>query len=335
MIPAIQVIKINNCNISKKEATSIGKVLSDFKSIRELDLSNNNMSQEVAKEIADGLMRAKQLEIARFANNPAMGTGSISILYNLAFNPKIQLIDFHKVSLRSNEHAESLYKLLNISGSIETLILSNTSVGNYLSEDFFKALGDSRTLTYLNMNDDSCMSGPKLEYLGKALAMNKKKNGSLIHLGIKSAINTNTALENFILNMKISDKDQEDWYGDRKVAKEMKGDQLEKNYHFGLKSVDMGNCSITQSAFKMKAKLKENKPKWPHFMHFLTSPILESINLENCNLSKSDAELLTYAVNENPVGECKLKNLNIMRNKNFTKDGFKMFASLVGQNKHM
>lgn len=136
-MPTLQVIKITKCNISKKEATSIGKVLSDFKHIKELDLSDNNLSNVIAKEIADGLMRAKQLEIAKFANNSSMGDGATSILYNLAFNPKIQFIDFTNVRLNSNAQAESLYKLINISGSIETLILKNTLVNNFLQQEFF------------------------------------------------------------------------------------------------------------------------------------------------------------------------------------------------------
>jgi len=45
--------------ISNVDAKALGKVLSDFKFIKELDLSNTSMSSDQSKEIADGLMRAK------------------------------------------------------------------------------------------------------------------------------------------------------------------------------------------------------------------------------------------------------------------------------------
>jgi len=46
----------------------------------------------------------------------------------------------------SVETAEALYKLLSISGAIETLNLSKTNVFNYLTEQFWKAVGESKTL---------------------------------------------------------------------------------------------------------------------------------------------------------------------------------------------
>ena len=66
---------------------AIGKVLSDFKQIRLLDLSFTNLSGDSSKEIADGLMRAKQLEVLKLDNNPSLKVDQI--IYNLAFSPKI------------------------------------------------------------------------------------------------------------------------------------------------------------------------------------------------------------------------------------------------------
>ena len=43
-------------------------------------------------------------------------------------------------------------KLIKISGAIETLNLRNTKVESYLTEDFFKALGENKTLKYLNLD---------------------------------------------------------------------------------------------------------------------------------------------------------------------------------------
>ena len=68
-------------------------------------------------------MRAKQLEIFKASNNPSMGTAMNTIIYNLAFSPKIKLLDLSNNKGTNHDTAEALYKLLKISGAIETLIL--------------------------------------------------------------------------------------------------------------------------------------------------------------------------------------------------------------------
>ena len=91
-------------------------------------------------------MRAKQLQILKVGKNPSIGTGANSILYNLAFSPKISYIDFSDDSLNNYDTAEALYKLIKISGSLETLILKNSYMNNLLKEEFFVALGENKTL---------------------------------------------------------------------------------------------------------------------------------------------------------------------------------------------
>lgn len=55
----------------------------------------------------------------------------------------------------SAQTAEAIYKLLKISGAIESLNLSNSGVFRYLTEDFYTALGENKTLNYLNMDHNS------------------------------------------------------------------------------------------------------------------------------------------------------------------------------------
>ena len=105
-----------------------------------------------------------------------MGNGCKAILYNLAFSPKIKHIDISGLKTGNAEVAEALYKLIKISGGIETLLLRKTGVQKFLTEDFYKALGENKTLKYLNLDHDSSQD-PAL--MGKAIAMNAYKNGSL------------------------------------------------------------------------------------------------------------------------------------------------------------
>lgn len=93
--PNLVTLKVRNTTITMDDAKAIGKVLADFKFIRELDVSKANLSVDTAKEIADGLMRAKQLEIFKCEVNPNMGKTLDMIIYNLAFSPKIKFIDLH------------------------------------------------------------------------------------------------------------------------------------------------------------------------------------------------------------------------------------------------
>lgn len=55
----IQILKFTNLSLNANDTKAIGKVLADFKNIRELDLTNSKCNDSSIKDIADGLMRAK------------------------------------------------------------------------------------------------------------------------------------------------------------------------------------------------------------------------------------------------------------------------------------
>jgi hypothetical protein len=97
-----------------------------------------------------------------------------SVIYNLAFSPKIKFIDLE--GMKSDAEAvEALFKLLTISGSIETLNLRHASVNNILNEEFFKSVGQSQTLKYLNLDlDTEVANNTFILNLAKAISMNAK-----------------------------------------------------------------------------------------------------------------------------------------------------------------
>ena len=64
------MLKITNYTIKRDDAKAIGKFLSEQMTIKELDFSNSNLTTDCAKEIADGLMRAKNIEILKLRENP-------------------------------------------------------------------------------------------------------------------------------------------------------------------------------------------------------------------------------------------------------------------------
>jgi len=130
-------------------------------------------------------MRAKQLEVIKVGSNTQMGKGVNTLIYNLAFSPKIRYIDLSNLANTDNETAEALYKLIKISGAVQTLILQNSSVVPQLTEDFYKALGENKTLEYINLDTNTSPGDNNCRLLGKAIAMNARKNGSLKAVSIR------------------------------------------------------------------------------------------------------------------------------------------------------
>jgi hypothetical protein len=81
--------------------------------------------------------------------------------------------------------------------------MPNTGIFNYLSEQFFIAVGESKTLRYLNV--DATAKCNKYIYLAKAVAMNAKKNGSLVGVSMKNWINGHAAFMQFFESLKVSE----------------------------------------------------------------------------------------------------------------------------------
>jgi hypothetical protein len=53
----------------------------------------------------------------------------------------------------------------------------------------------------------------------------------------------------------VSDYDYEMWYGDKSQAKEMKKEQLDKKYHFGLKYLNIGGIRTNLAGYQFKPKV--------------------------------------------------------------------------------
>ena len=92
------------------------------------------------------------------AGNPSMSTALENVIYNLAFSPKIRHIDLQDSTASNKNVAEAMYKLIKISGAIEFLNLHNTGLQAQLTEDFYKALGENKTLSYLNLTSSAAVT---------------------------------------------------------------------------------------------------------------------------------------------------------------------------------
>lgn len=68
-VPDIKVLNLIRMNLKNQDPKGVGKILSDFKFIKELNIIDCNLDTRDSKEVADGLMRAKALEIIRLNLN--------------------------------------------------------------------------------------------------------------------------------------------------------------------------------------------------------------------------------------------------------------------------
>ena len=83
-----------------------------------------------------------------------MHKSASTVIYNMAFAPKLRSINLRGLANVYEEGAEALIKLLKISGAIEYLNLCSTSIEWYIpdNDEFFIALGSNKTLRYLNLD---------------------------------------------------------------------------------------------------------------------------------------------------------------------------------------
>lgn len=268
----LEVIAFEKCYIDQNTAKSIGKILSDYKLVKELDLTESTISSVHAKEIADGLMRAKKLENLIFKNVVSVGPGVNPILYNLAFAPKIQSISISGLGgIQGNrDTAEAVYKLIKISGSLEYLDISGTGLLSTFDKNFYVSLGENKTIKALIVNGvNNNITGNSASNLGTAIAMNDYKNGSLSIFSGVGTMDANT-FKSFGTGLCISEKDHEDWYGDRTVANKMKGEQLIQKFRNPLKIMLLGLQRFDHQDNIAHIK-KQPTPNWPKLVHAFCS----------------------------------------------------------------
>ena len=327
-IPDLRVISMKGLYVSYQIAAILNKVLTDFKFIQELDLTDCKLNVQCGKEIADGLMRAKQMEILRLSQNPALSDAVPNIIYNLAFSPKVSLVDISDISLlnKAADAVESIYKLLTISGSLKVLLMDRVGINNSFQLPFFKALGINKTLTAISMNGNVFSN---YEYLGKAIALNAKRSGSLEYFSAVEAMGSYANFRTMIDNFWVSDYDNEMWYGDESEARKMHGEQKNRKFFFTLKQLTTGKNNMS-FGFHVSSLKHEPYDKYPNIIKFLCeNKSLQTINLEECYLNRYDGEVLAAGLKADKCFSS-LKVLNLARNA-LRKEGAQALATALSE----
>lgn len=293
-------IQLSDTNVLEmKENKIANSIIVYHPDIRELDIVRACQNDHVAKSIADGLMRAKKLEFLKFQQN-LCGKGIINLLYNLAFSPKLTVLDLQRSTVYNNiEFVENLQKLVSISGSIEYLNIQSIYCFNNFKLDFFKALGENTSLKYLNFNHTLC-SGSYVNHqnLAHALAINADSKGSIEELFLDGTM-PSSQYTVFINNMWTNNHLKETWYGDSYKAEKMGGTDREKKFLCNLKTLSINQAKINCASFNYEKYIKEitnGMPEWVKL--FILGSKLKKLGLQQTGLNVNHFESLRAALDK-------------------------------------
>lgn len=357
-------LDVSGTAIDQNSALRIRNHLYYFKTIEILNLSQSNVDDTMAKEIADGIMKAKSLQKIYLKGNN-MKKGLANILYNLAFQPCLELIDISdNKSADVVETSVALYKLIKMSQSLSYLICRGIpNLIQSLTNEFYYSLGDNSSLQYLDLSESGNISSIANhgKLLGSAIALNALKNGALNTLLLSSTVLDYPKFIQIIDGMFISEETHFQWYGsffDSSIQKESK-EYFNKKFYCKLSHLDFSknsfNCNVNINDLKNKQTnhlriLLENNQKLESLdfsssvnnkffidmiVNALTFPNgLKYLNLENSQMQKEKIKILMTAFNKenviNPLN--KIEALNLAKN-NFGYSGIEAISNILKDNK--
>ena len=284
-LPSLKVLDVSNVQLNLNTILRIRNHLYYYKKITVLDLSYCNLNDEMSNELADGIMKAKGLEKLYVQGNK-MVKGLSNILYNLAFQPSIKVIDISdNQSCDKKETSISLHKLIKMSQTVDTIIANNlVNFNKELTNDFYYALGDNNNLVYLDLSKNGYFSN--VTNLGMAVSFNALKNGSLSYLDISHCGFNWDTFNNFIKGMKISENDHNKWYGfqfNANIQKETP-QYYDKTFHCNLETLVFNGSNLYSNINYLDPK---NSKVENLMTTFLTqSPKLETLILCDGNFNK-------------------------------------------------
>ena len=296
-LPSLKILDVSNVPLNLNTVLRIRNHLYYYKKITVLDFSYCNMDDQMSNELADGIMKAKAL-VKLYISGNNMVKGLSNILYNLAFQPSIKIIDISSNSVcDKKETSISLHKFIKMSQTVDTIIANNiNSLNKELSNDFYYALGDSNNLVYLDLGKNGVFSN--LADLGMALSFNALKNGSLSYLDISFCGINIDQFKNFMQGLKVSENDHNKWYGyqfDTNILKD-NPEYFNRKFHCNLETLVFNGNNLYETINYLDPKNAnvENLMKT-----FITqSPKLNTLILCDNNFNKYFLDSLAEALRE-------------------------------------
>ena len=296
-LPSLKILDVSNVQLNLNTILRIRNHLYYYKKITVLDLSNCFLDDQMSNELADGIMKAKALEKLYISGNN-MVKGLSNILYNLAFQPSIKIIDISSNnSCDRKETSISLHKFIKMSQTVEIIVANNiSSLNQQLNNDFYYALGDNNNLVYLDLSKNGLFSN--LANLGMALSFNALKNGSLAYLDISSCGINIDQFKSFLKGLKVSENDHNRWYGYQFNANILKDtpEYFNQTFHCNLETLVFSGNNLYENTNYLDPKNAhvENIMKT-----FITqSPKLDTLIFCDSNFNKYFLDSLAEALRE-------------------------------------
>jgi len=295
-VPDIKVLDLTNSFLNVHAATRIRNHFYYFKSISTLILNNCGITDNVLKEISDGMMKAKGIESIYLCKNKFSSVSNL--VNNLAFQPSLRILDISENLCNDLvEFKNAITKIFKMSQSIEILIMRNIpKIAKEFDKEFYSCLGDNNSLKYLDIS--GCCELKSLKNLGHAVAMNSLKKGSLEILKLETLNIDYNKLVEFINGLSISEEIHKQWYGNNhnsEILKDKK-EYYETHFHNSLKFLSLArNNTITA------VNINDFKQKNVNFIKalFENSPFLEGVNFSGCSSNKFFVEMVIQALQNN------------------------------------
>ena len=194
-------------NDLKTSSILILQALKENSKLKALNLNGNNMTGQVAEDLASVIKNNSNLEQLYLANNN-LKTSSILILQALKNNSRLQILDFDN-NYMTGETAEDLASVIKSNSNLKELYLANNNFKTS-SVLILQALKENSKLKALNLNSNN-MTGEAAEDLSSIIKCNS--NLEWLYLGynnlkasgglILRALQENTKLK--VLNLNNND----------------------------------------------------------------------------------------------------------------------------------
>ena len=149
-----------------------------------------------------------------------------------------------------------------------------------------------------------------------AIAFNAKRKGVLQFLNIIGTINNATTIDSLYKGMKISEYDEEQWYGDPNKLAKMIATNYKKHFYNNLKALQLNYCTNLNPNFSLINYNKLVNKTEPDFVKLLAdSPQLTTLQIRSAGLKKNMADILVLALDDRRNGlKCQLKVIDLSKN---------------------
>ena len=315
----------------------ISTALKNISSIKMLDLTNNNIPEEVADELSAAIRANNSLEKLRLNGNH-LGSSTIKIVNALKDISTLKEISLNGNQNRSEELAPALTSTITKSKLLERLLLSDNNLNDDGVIKIAHSLCKHSKLKCFNLRNNNIT-----EEAAEALASIISSNTGLEELYLDNnqlqlgVINISTALKN-ISSIKVLDlynNNIPEQVADELSAAISANTSLEKFWlsdnHLGSSTVKIVNALKDISTLK-EIRLDGNQSRSEELSPALTSTItknklIEILLLSDNNLNDDGVIKIAHSL-------CKHSNLKCfnLRNNNITKEAAEALASIISSN---